>query len=353
MTLQRRRDETVHGVSERSRRSLSAARTRAEQRVQRLLDAAFALIDEKGTTEFTIQEVVDRSKQSLRGFYQYFDGKDELLFALLEESIRESLEDLREAVESESEPLERLRAFTIRLHEWCEPLGTRRKRGAHNRLPISEFSLQLAVKDPERLTAVMAPISRMLIELLDAAVAAGAIQVTEHAARRPAHPADRDVRLAHESPRPEPSLARHGRGRLGVLPPRPRRLTPTPRRRTSKEPIHEEPRDRRSSANADRPCAQGVAGEQGRVRARPGGGPSHARAHEDRAERDRRPRHRRESAGRRRHRAPHGRRAGPRAAFRGWRRIDTAQPASGPSRPEPDRSRPAWIASSSREGPRA
>jgi AcrR family transcriptional regulator len=160
-------------------RSLSAARTRAERRVQRFLDAAFELIDETGASEFTIQEVVDRSKQSLRSFYQYFDGKDELLFALLEENIRESLEDLREAVESETRPLERLRAFTIRLHEWCEPLGTRRKRGAHNRVPISAFSLQLAVKDPERLAAVTAPISRMLIELLDAAVAADALPVTD------------------------------------------------------------------------------------------------------------------------------------------------------------------------------
>jgi hypothetical protein len=82
-------------------------------------------------------------------------------------------------VESESEPLARLRAFTIRLHEWCEPLGTRRKRGAHNRLPISEFSMQFAIRDPERLGALMAPISRMLIELLEAAVAAGAIRVTD------------------------------------------------------------------------------------------------------------------------------------------------------------------------------
>jgi AcrR family transcriptional regulator len=160
-------------------RSLSAARTRAEQRVQRFLDAAFALIDDKGTTEFTIQEVVDRSKQSLRGFYQYFDGKDELLFALLEETIRESVEDIRKAVESESRPLERLRVFTIRLHEWCEPVEPPRKRKAHNRLPLSEFSLQLAVKDPERVAAAMAPISRILLELLDGAVAARTIEVED------------------------------------------------------------------------------------------------------------------------------------------------------------------------------
>ena len=160
-------------------KSLTAARSRAEQRIQGILDAAFALIDERGTTQFTIQEVVDRSKQSLRGFYQYFDGKDELLFALLEESIRESFDDLCSAVDAESKPLERLRAFTIRLHEWCEPLGTRRKRGAHNRVPLSEFSLQLALKDPDRLVAAMTPISRMLVDVLKAAVDAGAIKVDD------------------------------------------------------------------------------------------------------------------------------------------------------------------------------
>ena len=175
-----RKDGDAKGWRQRAvSKSLSAARTRAEQRVQRLLDAAFELIDEKGTTEFTIQEVVDRSGQSLRGFYQYFEGKDELLFALLEETAREALADLEAAVESESDPLARLRAFTIRLHEWCEPLGTRRRRGAHNRVPISEFSLQLAVKDPERLNALMAPISRLLIELIEDASRAGAIEVKE------------------------------------------------------------------------------------------------------------------------------------------------------------------------------
>src|SRR4026207_1234929 len=92
-------------------RSLNAARSRAEQRVQRFLDAAFALIDEKGTTDFTIQEVLDKSKQSLRGFYQYFDGKDELLLALFEETVRESIEDYEAALEDVTDPLERPRAL--------------------------------------------------------------------------------------------------------------------------------------------------------------------------------------------------------------------------------------------------
>src|SRR5437762_14235149 len=83
-------------------RSLNAARSRAEQRVQRFLDAAFALIDEKGSTEFTIQEVIDRSKQSLRAFYQYFDGKDELLLALFEETVHEATDDLATVTDASS-----------------------------------------------------------------------------------------------------------------------------------------------------------------------------------------------------------------------------------------------------------
>jgi AcrR family transcriptional regulator len=161
-------------------RSLSAARSRAEQRVQRFMDAALELIEAKGTTEFTIQEVVDRSKQSLRGFYQYFDGKDELLFALLEETIVEAADDLHRTVEAESDPIERLRVFTIRLHEWCEPVGGgSRKRGAYNRLPISEFSWQLAIKHPERVGSVMTPISKMLLELIEAAAQTDEIDVKD------------------------------------------------------------------------------------------------------------------------------------------------------------------------------
>jgi AcrR family transcriptional regulator len=160
-------------------RSLNAARSRAEQRVQRFLDAAFELIDEKGTTEFTIQEVIDRSKQSLRGFYQYFDGKDELLLALFEETVREATDDLRSVVEAETAPLKRLRAYTIRLHEWCDPSETPRKRSTHNRRPIMEFSVHLAVDHPERVKAAMAPLSRILIDLVDEAQAAGVIDVDD------------------------------------------------------------------------------------------------------------------------------------------------------------------------------
>ncbi len=158
-------------------RSLNAARSRAEKRAQRFIDAAFSLMDEKHTTEFTIQEVIDRSKQSLRGFYQYFDGKEELLLALFEETILEATDDISALVDQQTEPMERLHQFTVRLHEWCEASETKRKRGAHDRRPISEFSVQLAINNPERVRLAMSPLFRMLVELLNDATAAKLVAV--------------------------------------------------------------------------------------------------------------------------------------------------------------------------------
>jgi AcrR family transcriptional regulator len=177
-----RRQEDIKEPAWRQRavsRSLEGARSRAEQRVQGFLDAAFSLIDEKGSTDFTIQEIIDRSGQSLRGFYQHFQGKDDLLLALFDETLREAADDLERVVDAESEPMARLHAFTVRLYEWCDPEERPRKRGSHNRRPIMDFMLQLASSHPERVKSAMGPVSALLLELLDAAVAAGAIDVAD------------------------------------------------------------------------------------------------------------------------------------------------------------------------------
>jgi hypothetical protein len=60
---------TPDGVSWREHavaRSLDSARALAEKRVQRFLDAALELMAIGSGREFTIQQVVDRSGQSIR-----------------------------------------------------------------------------------------------------------------------------------------------------------------------------------------------------------------------------------------------------------------------------------------------
>src|SRR3954468_12843741 len=114
------------GVSRRElavARVLDPARARAETRVQRFLDAAFELMNSSSGREFTVQEVVERSGQSLRSFYQYFEGKYELLVALFEDALRSTAEQLRSAVDEESGAEARLRRFTVEYCAVCRPIG--------------------------------------------------------------------------------------------------------------------------------------------------------------------------------------------------------------------------------------
>jgi uncharacterized protein (TIGR00369 family) len=58
----------------------------------RFIRTAVEILRETGRTDFTVQEVVARSKTSLRAFYQHFSSKDELLIALLERTMAQSTE---------------------------------------------------------------------------------------------------------------------------------------------------------------------------------------------------------------------------------------------------------------------
>ena len=150
-------------------RSTRAAKQRAEQRVQGFLDSAQQLLAERGTTDFTVQEVVDRSKQSLRSFYQHFDGKHELLLALFEDALSTSAAEIREAVAAESDPLGRLHLAVEWLYNQSHHEPTERR-------PLfSDFALQLMIKHPAQVATAHVPLLAVFTELVEQAAEAGAI----------------------------------------------------------------------------------------------------------------------------------------------------------------------------------
>jgi AcrR family transcriptional regulator len=158
-------------------RSLDPARVRAENRVQRFLDAALELMTSAPDKEFTVQEVVERSGQSLRSFYQYFAGKHELLLALFEDAVRTTAEQLREEVENQSDPLERLHTFVVSYYRLCRP-AAKGRRGKSNATPamMAEYAQQLLTSHPDEASRAFAPIVTAFEELLDEAAAAGVIR---------------------------------------------------------------------------------------------------------------------------------------------------------------------------------
>ena len=65
---------------------------RAQSRAAGFMRSALAIIGETGRADFTVAEVVERSKTSLRAFYQHFSTKDDLLLALIGKIMGESTE---------------------------------------------------------------------------------------------------------------------------------------------------------------------------------------------------------------------------------------------------------------------
>lgn len=159
-------------------RSLDSARTRAENRVQRFIDAAMELMADGSGKEFTVQEVVARSGQSLRSFYQYFGGKHELLLALFEESIRSTAERLQAVVDAEDDPGERLRAFVVEYYRVCRPApsGPTSKPGPPSSPVMVEFAQQLLTSHPAEAAGAFLPLVTLFERVLDDAAEAGVVR---------------------------------------------------------------------------------------------------------------------------------------------------------------------------------
>ena len=157
-------------------RSLDSARLRAESRVQRFLDAAVELLNAGSGKDFTVQEVVERSGQSLRSFYQYFSGKHELLLALFEESVRSTTDHLRHDIAGEAEPLERLHRFVVEYYRMCRPAGDISISMSVRPILMAEFAQQLLTTHPKEAARAFAPLVALFEELLDGAAEADAVR---------------------------------------------------------------------------------------------------------------------------------------------------------------------------------
>ncbi|MEU6644384.1 TetR/AcrR family transcriptional regulator [Saccharomonospora sp. NPDC046836] len=151
-------------------RSTQAAKIRAGQRVERFLDAAQVLMSEKGTTDFTVQEVVDHSRQSLRSFYLHFDGKHELLLALFEDALGHTAQRIRAAASEHTDPLERLEVAVRLLFELSRVSPTAQR-------PLfTDFAPRLLVSHPAEVKTAHAPLLTALAELLTDAAQAGLLR---------------------------------------------------------------------------------------------------------------------------------------------------------------------------------
>lgn len=156
-------DESIPAWQRQSmQRSLQSARARAHARSHRFVAAATKLLQENGNTDFTVQDVVDRSRMSIRTFYKYFKSKEDLLVALYETVVaREAVPRLRKRIAKSKDPMLRLRAYVEGLVELTtktgQPLAAR---------TLVNYQNRLAESRPADLAVAMKPEFDLLVELV-------------------------------------------------------------------------------------------------------------------------------------------------------------------------------------------
>jgi AcrR family transcriptional regulator len=153
-------------------RSLRTARARAQERSDRFVAATVELMGEKGGLDFTVQDVVDRARMSIRTFYNFFESKDDLLSAVHETIVaKEVVPRLRKRCERESDPILRIRAYIEGLYELTS-----------DRSPVSRamttFANRLAETRPAELDRTFQPQIDLVGELIQGAIEAKRLQPT-------------------------------------------------------------------------------------------------------------------------------------------------------------------------------
>ncbi len=90
--------------------AVQRSRTRIENHVRAILDAAHRLVETKGDA-FTTQELAKEAGVALQTFYRYFSSKDELLLAVIGDGLDDACRRWSVTAETLAGPLERLRFF--------------------------------------------------------------------------------------------------------------------------------------------------------------------------------------------------------------------------------------------------
>ncbi|AFM17113.1 transcriptional regulator [Mycolicibacterium chubuense NBB4] len=138
-----------------------------ESRATRFMRSALAILGETGRTDFTVLEVVERSKTSLRAFYQHFATKDELLLALVEKIMADATERWR----AEIAPLPSTEALRVLIARIGAPAESSTQDSINRGLTY--YNDHLLETRPKEFAKVLAPLHRLIVDILRRGIADG------------------------------------------------------------------------------------------------------------------------------------------------------------------------------------
>ncbi|OBG63557.1 MULTISPECIES: hotdog fold thioesterase [unclassified Mycobacterium] len=136
-------------------------------RGDRFIKTAVEILGETGRTDFTVQEVVGRSKTSLRAFYQHFSSKDELLLALFDRTIAQSVQAWR----AETEGLDSTAALKLVIDRISQQPESSTQDSLNRALTL--YNQHLAETRPRDYARVLSPLHRLIRDIVGQGITEG------------------------------------------------------------------------------------------------------------------------------------------------------------------------------------
>ncbi|WP_156685886.1 hotdog fold thioesterase [Mycobacterium sp. Marseille-P9652] len=148
--------------------AVDEARDGAEvTRGDRFIKTAVEILGETGRTDFTVQEVVARSKTSLRAFYQHFSSKDELLMALFDRTIAQSAKTWR----AQTAGLDSTAALKLVIDRVSQQPASSTQDSLNRALTL--YNQHLAETRPREYARVLSPLHQLIRDIVGQGITEG------------------------------------------------------------------------------------------------------------------------------------------------------------------------------------
>jgi AcrR family transcriptional regulator len=149
-------------------------------RARQIVDAAYVLLEEEGLEGLTIRAVLARTGLARRAFYERFAGKDDLVLAVFEQTIRLAAERFAGQAEACRTPMERIRMIVTgivlgRGSLEDDDIWQSNRRGA----AMSREHLRLAEARPDELQAALEPLITLIAGQLSDGMAVGEVRQSD------------------------------------------------------------------------------------------------------------------------------------------------------------------------------
>lgn len=142
-----------------------------------ILAAAFTLIEEEGLDGLTIRAMLKRTGLARRAFYERFAGKDDLVLAVFEETLKEAAAFLDREVAQHPDALEQIHAIVLGL-----VLGSQPQEGGIGIRLVSAIvreHMRLAQTRPIELEKALAPLLDVIAERIRAGIRTGQLRTCD------------------------------------------------------------------------------------------------------------------------------------------------------------------------------